>query len=139
MRAQWYRTPEVLHKISGSIPNTCWRCKKEVGSMLHIWWSCPAINAFWLKIHRTIRSVTSTPLQFTPLQYLLHFTSLSKSLYYKSLAMTMVAQLVCAFRCTGFRRHLPCTNGPFAYRGYDKWRSLYTCRKMLTSDSARYE
>lgn len=42
----WYRTPTLLHKFSSQNSDRCWRCKREEGSMLHIWWSCPLIQSF---------------------------------------------------------------------------------------------
>lgn len=90
IETRWYRTPSLLHKFSPSIPNTCWRCGKAEGTMLHVWWDCDLIQPFWKKVHDIISQVTTYTLDYAPAQYLLHHTTLSKSAYYKSLAMHMV-------------------------------------------------
>lgn len=87
---KWYRTPARLHKFSPTIPNTCWRCKTEVGCMLHIWWDFALLQLLWREVHSLLSQITTYTLDFKPAQYLLHHTSLSKRTYYKSLAMFMV-------------------------------------------------
>lgn len=88
--ARWYRTPSWLHKFSPSVPNTCWRCRRQEGTMLHIWWDCERLQPFWREVSVIISHVTTYTLDYTPAQFLLHHTSLSKKKYYKSLAMHMV-------------------------------------------------
>lgn len=58
--------------------------------MMHIWWECPVLGDFWFAVHTTIRKITSTPVAFTPTQYLLHHSNIQRSQYHKSLAMIMV-------------------------------------------------
>lgn len=87
---RWYRTPSRLHKFKSTIPNTCWRCGVEVGTMLHIWWDCAILQPFWKEVHKLITQITTFTLDYTPAQYLLHHTSLSKRNYFKSLAMHLV-------------------------------------------------
>lgn len=85
-----YRTPSRLHKSSSDTPDTCWRCGTEVGTMLHVWWACDKLQPFWKEVHDLITHITTFTLDFTPAQFLLHHTSLSKREYHKSLAMHMV-------------------------------------------------
>lgn len=87
---RWYRTPSLLHKFSPRTSDRCWRCKIEEGSMIHIWWTCPLIQNFWKMVHETITSVTSENLSFNPAQYLLHYNSIPKRQYLKSLTMFMI-------------------------------------------------
>lgn len=87
---KWYRTPSRIHKFSPSIPNTCWRCNGDVGSMIHIWWECPILQVFWREVHDIIQRVTTYTLDFAPAQYLLHHTTLPKRSYHRLLAMHMV-------------------------------------------------
>lgn len=61
-----------------------------MGSMLHICWGCPLIKSYWLEVNRTISSVSTLMLNYTPAQYLPHHTSLPRKLLFKSLAMHMV-------------------------------------------------
>lgn len=46
IQTRWNRTPSLLHKFSPTIPDTCWRCGKAKGTMLHIWWDCDSIQPF---------------------------------------------------------------------------------------------
>lgn len=62
IKTGWYRTPSLLHKFSPSIPNTCWRCGKAEGTMLHVWWDC---EPFWKKVHDIISQVTTYTLDYT--------------------------------------------------------------------------
>lgn len=87
---RWYRTHSRLHKFLADIPDTCWRCEWEVGTMLHVWWTCEKLQPFWKQVHDLISHVTTFSLDYTPAQFLLHHTSLSRKTYYKSLAMHMV-------------------------------------------------
>lgn len=58
--------------------------------MFHIWWDCDKIQPFWKEVHNLITHITTYSLDYTPAQFLLHYTSLGKKTYYKSLAMHMV-------------------------------------------------
>lgn len=62
---RWYRTPSRLHKFSADIPDTCWCCGKEVGTMLHVWWTYKNLQPFWRKVHDLITHVTTFTLDFT--------------------------------------------------------------------------
>lgn len=86
----WYRTPALLCKFSPPIPSMCWRCSSDLGTMLHVWLACENLHPFWWLIHDIIAQVTAYTLNFTPLQYLLHHTSLSKAAYRRSLALHLV-------------------------------------------------
>lgn len=61
-----------------------------MGTILHVWWSCPNIQIFWKEVHEIIVKVSDCPVVFTPQQYLLHSTPVPKTQYYKSLAMHMI-------------------------------------------------
>lgn len=90
VRTRWYRTPSLLRTLYSSASKLCWRCDREEGTMLHIWWSCDYPTSFWTEVHKIIMKVTSLPLNFSPAQYLLHYTTLSRREYFWSLAMHMV-------------------------------------------------
>lgn len=34
--SKWYRTPVLLHTFDPTRSNRCWRCRQEVGTLLHI-------------------------------------------------------------------------------------------------------
>lgn len=86
----WYRTPTPLHKSKPTIPDTCWRCQTDRGTLLHIWWSYPLIQVFWKEVQRITSQVTSYNLELTPAQFLLHHSSLPNKIYHNSLAMHMI-------------------------------------------------
>ena len=90
LKTRWYKTPDLLHKFSPSVSDQCWRCGKERGTFLHIWWECPTLQPFWHKVHDVTKMVSSLPLEFCPAQYLLHFSKISKGGYFKSVAMHMI-------------------------------------------------
>lgn len=46
---RWYRCPYILHAMDPALSSQCWCCETEVGSMHHIWWSCPHIQQLWEK------------------------------------------------------------------------------------------
>lgn len=80
--SSWYRTPVVL-------PNTCWRCQKDEGSLLHIWWMCPLFRPFWEGVYKVLFLTGTTP-AFTPAQYLLHYEPHTTSYRTKSLTMHLI-------------------------------------------------
>ena len=75
--------------------------------MLHIWWSCPLIQSFWISVHETIKQVTSENLSFTPLQYLLHYNSIPRKQYLKSLSMIMINAARQCIPCHWRSPHIP--------------------------------
>ena len=55
---RWYYVPSRLARIFPGSSPVCFRGCELEGSMLHIWWSCPRIRAFWQKMFRTISALT---------------------------------------------------------------------------------
>ncbi|OCT80247.1 hypothetical protein XELAEV_18027062mg [Xenopus laevis] len=54
-----FRALQVLHYIS-SLKNHWERSQHschQIGSMYHIWWTCPRVVRFWIRIHTIIFSV----------------------------------------------------------------------------------
>lgn len=41
--------PALLNKFNPTIPETCWRCHRDRGTLLHIWWSCASLQLFGKK------------------------------------------------------------------------------------------
>lgn len=70
--SMWYRTPDIIHKIFPTSPNTCWRCQHSVGTLMHIWWDCPRIRGYWSQISSTINQITNTKIPCKPEIFLLH-------------------------------------------------------------------
>lgn len=46
----WYATPAKIHKWFPQSPDTCWRCNRAKGTLLHVWWQCERIMPFWNKV-----------------------------------------------------------------------------------------
>ncbi len=61
-----YYTPERLHKISISYSECCTRCKTEVGTLLHMFWSCSELETYWRNIIQTIDKLFNVRLPFDP-------------------------------------------------------------------------
>ena len=82
---RWYRVPALLHKMDGSIPDCCWRCGAEGGTMMHIFWTCPSLRDFWREVALVIKELTSVEVGEDPALCLLHLTRGSIRKYRKSL------------------------------------------------------
>lgn len=89
--SRWYRTPDKLHKFFSNVSPLCWWCNKEAGSLFHIWWTCLDIQPFWMEVHCLISNITT----YTPVQYLLHPTSLPQARYQKFLLHLISAAKMC--------------------------------------------
>lgn len=42
-----YITPEILHRMSANIPDTCTKCQDHKGTLIHCVWECIEIKQFW--------------------------------------------------------------------------------------------
>lgn len=45
--SRWYRCPVDVGRYNPQGSGECWRCKARRGDLLHIWWECPPVMAFW--------------------------------------------------------------------------------------------
>lgn len=45
---RWYLKPSQLHTI---FPDTFWQGCRDRGTILHIFWLCPKLHAFWAAVH----------------------------------------------------------------------------------------
>lgn len=64
--SRWYRTPDLLHKMYPSVPDTCWRCNSASGSYFHIWWDCPEVFSFWQSVFSLYYKVTGSKVDCKP-------------------------------------------------------------------------
>lgn len=85
-----YRVPYILHKMDVATSDKCWRCNAEVGTILHIFWACPALGSFWEEVTTTIKSLTSVELKGNPAACLLHLTERPIRKYKKTLTMQLL-------------------------------------------------
>ena len=88
--SRWYRTPNVINKYNPNVSPLCWRCGTAPGTLLHIWWECPLIAAFWKDVHDLITSISTFTPDFTAEQYLLHLSSLPNSVYKGSIVVHLI-------------------------------------------------
>lgn len=82
---RWYRTPSVLASIFPGHSPLCWRCGTQTGTLLHIFWECPALAAFWGPVLQIIHKLTDVALQDNLAAILLNLTPMSCRRYRKSL------------------------------------------------------
>lgn len=61
--ARWYKCPVDMNKINSDNTDRCWRCEVAKGSMSHIWYFCPEIQAFWEKVFKIYRATTGVKIQ----------------------------------------------------------------------------
>lgn len=62
---RWYKTPILMHRINQAIPECCWRCKKEIGNYVHIWFTCPLLVSFWDSLNKIVNEVFHSEVTFT--------------------------------------------------------------------------
>ncbi|XP_040178291.1 uncharacterized protein LOC120910599, partial [Rana temporaria] len=84
--SRWYRTPEVLNQIFPQASNLCWRCSKEEGTLIHIFWNCEGVKEFWRMVSEEIEEITEMSLGENPAVYLLLDIPISVVKYKKSLS-----------------------------------------------------
>lgn len=82
---RWYLTPHALHTRYPEASKICWRCQKNRGTILHVFWSCPKLTFFWTKIRETIQKFTEYNIPNDPAFFLLHVSTMSAKLYKKSI------------------------------------------------------
>lgn len=58
VQARWYMVPERLAKIFPDASPLCFGGCGQIGTHLHIWWTCPKVRRFWMRVHSLIFSVT---------------------------------------------------------------------------------
>lgn len=68
----WYITPDKASKYQKDKTSECWRGCKGVGNMAHIWWDCPVIKRYWLKILGYIKQITKIEVKLDPWTVLHH-------------------------------------------------------------------
>lgn len=44
---RYYWTPQRLNRAGIMDNNLCWKCQKDIGTLLHCIWECPVIQPFW--------------------------------------------------------------------------------------------
>lgn len=64
-------TPEIVCKYQNKTAY-CWRGCQEIGTMSHLWWTCPKIKTFWGEICGLIKEITGKVIADDPWEVLFH-------------------------------------------------------------------
>ncbi len=91
-------TLERLHKISISYSDCCPRCKTEVGTLLHMFWSCSELETYWRNIIQTIDKIVNIRLPSDPRFMLLGDESILQFDQRKNFRLVKMA-LIAANKC----------------------------------------
>lgn len=60
--SRWYHYPVIVHSFAPLVLDTCWRCNSDTSTLLHIWWDCLFIKAFWDQVFAIYQKVSGTQL-----------------------------------------------------------------------------
>lgn len=82
---RWYLTPSRLHSMFTESSKYCWRCQREVGTILHVFWSCPHSTNFWTAVRSISQKFTEFQIPNGPAFFLLHVSSIPLKAYKKSI------------------------------------------------------
>lgn len=85
LMTRWYLTPMRLNKWFPQVSDRCWRCMKDKGSLLHIWWQCPLIANYWNEILDLIKLITETTQPLDAACCLMHISNWPLKKYKRSL------------------------------------------------------
>lgn len=82
---RWYLTPGRLHVIFLYTPDYCWCCQRDKRTILHIFWACPKLTAFWTAVRTISQKFTDYKIPNDPAFFLLHMSTISVRIYKKSI------------------------------------------------------
>lgn len=68
---RFYWTPSRLFRLGLKDSASSWKCCVGGGTMIHVMWSCPKINQYWMKIHGYIVRVLKRHFVLCPKLYIL--------------------------------------------------------------------
>ena len=63
---RWYLTPYRLSRVYHGTSPLCWRQCGEVGTLIHIMWSCPKLSHLWSGVWGIARDILNTLGPLTP-------------------------------------------------------------------------
>uniref|UniRef100_A0A803T7G6 Uncharacterized protein n=1 Tax=Anolis carolinensis TaxID=28377 RepID=A0A803T7G6_ANOCA len=49
-----------LNQIDKKYSKQCWRGCQEIGTYIHMWWSCKYVQKFWENVFKEIKGITKT-------------------------------------------------------------------------------
>uniref|UniRef100_A0AAR2L0B7 Reverse transcriptase zinc-binding domain-containing protein n=1 Tax=Pygocentrus nattereri TaxID=42514 RepID=A0AAR2L0B7_PYGNA len=57
---------DLLFKIGLINSSSCWKCKKEMGTFLHLIWECPLVEPFWHSVLKFLETWAGVALPVSP-------------------------------------------------------------------------
>lgn len=74
-------SPVKLHHFNPNIPDICFKCKHEKGTLFHCMWECTKVNCFWVKILNIIsQRCISKAIPLDPKLCILHVCPLNSKI-----------------------------------------------------------
>lgn len=67
-----YLTPVRLHKIFPNASQLCFKCKSNIGTVMHVFWDCDMIKTYWKEIHKAVQKIIGKSFALSPSIYLLN-------------------------------------------------------------------
>ena len=61
-----YITAEKINKFNPNIPDLCYKCNTDKGTLYHCLWECVHIQCFWRSVVGCISRMVSSPIQVCP-------------------------------------------------------------------------
>ena len=103
MMHRTYYTPERLHQIFPTVSQYCPRCKTEVGSLLHMFWSCSLLSNYWDEVMRNVSKISEVTLPFEPRLVLLGDMSMLPERFNKRTVRFIRIALITAIKCIALK------------------------------------
>lgn len=69
-----YLTPVRLHRIFPNCSQLCFKCKVDIGTVMHVFWDCDKIKMYWKEIHKITQKIIGKTFVLSPKVYLLNCT-----------------------------------------------------------------
>lgn len=132
--ARMYFTPDLAHKIQDGTSQYCWRGCGEVGTMLHVWWTCPVMRKFWEEIRKFIYLITNQNVPDDPWVCLHHGSDVSSKCYRR----TLLPHLLNAAKSL-IPRHWRETRRPSLREWFDKTDEIYCMEYLRYSEGLEME
>lgn len=92
---RWYLTPSRLHIMFPGTSKHCWRCQKDEGTLLHIFWSCTKLKNFWTMVRSISQKFMDYQIPNDPAFFLLHVSSITPKKYKKSILRHLTTAKSC--------------------------------------------
>lgn len=72
----WYRVSTDLARIYPS-PMCAGGDVEAGGTLLHLWWECPWVDAYWQEVRDLVKDILELDVPFSSVHFLLHISPMS--------------------------------------------------------------